>query len=231
MMTFCSSGQHVFLLLPHTYLSFLQISPDDLLLDSLMKISNHPYTSVFHVVNVLLPLSLICYFFIHYFCPFLISVRIFCIMQFIVLMIQSLLIFVAPSSFLTELANLLCPLVCLPVSSLYFSTLIFQLAVFSLTLSSWHEWLLFFSRSLCFRSLFSSGIYNSWIFRAVLPFLFRHVLKSPFKSWCYVPMATVASDSVTKASTELILQCFSCLPYHIKMGELNFLVWWLITLH
>jgi len=60
-------------------------------------------------------------------------------MQFIVLMIQSLLIFIAPSSPVMELAALFAPLVCLPVSSLYFSTLIFQLAVFSLTLSSWHE--------------------------------------------------------------------------------------------
>lgn len=158
------------------------------------------------------------------------SLIIFCVKQFFVLVIWSLLIFIAPSSLLMELAAL-SPLVCLPVSSLFFSTLIFQLAVFSHTLSSGHEWLLFFSVCLCFRSSFSSGIYHSWIFHAVFSFLLCHVLKSPLKTWFYVPMATVTSDSVTKASTELILQCFSCLPYHIKMGKLNFLIWWLLSLH
>lgn len=158
------------------------------------------------------------------------SLILFCVKQFFVLVFWSLLIFIAPSSLLMELAALLSPLVC-PVSSLFLSTLIFQLAVFSHTLSSGHEWLLFFSGSLCFRSSFSSGIYHCWIFHAVFSFLLCHVLKSPLNTWFYVPMATVTSDSVTKASTELILQCFSCLPYHIKMGELNFLIWWLISLH
>lgn len=214
-----------------THLSFLQISFDDLLFDPLMKIANHLYISGFHVTNVLFPLSFICYFFICYFCPFLISAMTFCIMWFIVLTIQSLLIFTARSSLLTKTAALLSPLVSLAVSSLYFSTLIFQLAVFSATLSSWHEWLLFFSGSLCFRSSFSSGIYSSWIFHTVFSFLLCCVIKSHLKTRFYVLMATVTSDSVTKASIELILWCFSCLPYHMKVGELNFLIWWLITLH
>lgn len=131
---------------------------------------------------------------------------------------------------LMELAALLCLLGCLPVSAFCFSTSIAQWAVFSLILCSLHEWLLFFSMSLCFKSSFSSGIYSSWIFHDVLSFLLLHVLKSPLNTWFYVPMATATSDSVTKARTELILPCFSCLPHHVKMGEPIFLIWWLITL-
>lgn len=80
----------------HTIFAFLPISFDDLLIDSSMKILDHSYIPGFHVVNLLHILSSICYFFIPYFCPFLMSVMIFCIKQFIVLMI--LLIFIAPFS-------------------------------------------------------------------------------------------------------------------------------------
>lgn len=82
---------------------------------TLLTILSHPHLSGFHVANELFPLSLICYSLIRYFSSFLISVMIFCIMQCVVLMIQSLLIFIAPSS-LTQLIAL-CPSLCLPVSS------------------------------------------------------------------------------------------------------------------
>lgn len=230
-MTFCSSGQHVFLLLPCCISVF---PPDQLWWLALWSFNENCQSSIhiwfscykcaFSLISHLLflyPLFLsffdlchdLLYNAIHYphnpvpayfHCAFLSSYRDSC-----------------SSS----------PLVSLVVSSLYFSTLIFQLAVFSATLYSWHEWLLFFSGSLCFRSSFSSGIYSSWIFHTVFSFLLCHVLKSHLKTGFYVLMATATSDSVTKASTELILQCFSCLPYHMKMGEVNFLIWWLITLH
>lgn len=62
---------------------------------------------------------------------------------------------------------------------------------------------------------------------STLSFIFSPVMSlNPLKTWFHVPMATVTLDSVTKESTELILQCFSCLQNQIKMGELNFPTWW-----
>lgn len=210
MITLCSSGQ-IFLLQPHHF-AFLQVSFDDLLIDSSMKIFDHSCIPGFCVINLLLPLSSICCFLISYFCPLLVPVMIFCIAQFIALTI--LLIFIDPSSSYGASCSSL-PLG-VPAS---FCFLFFHLdstvcAVFSLILCSLHEWLLFFSVSLCFRSSFSSVIYSSWIFHDVLSFLLLHVLKSPLNTWFYVPMATATSDSVTKASTEF---CSAFLVYHITL--------------
>lgn len=189
-----------------------------------MRIPDHSHIPGFCVVNLLLPLSSICFFFFPYFHPFLVSLMIFCIMLFIVLVI--LVIFIAPS----PSYGASCSSSPLDVPSSFCFLFLHLDSTVSCLLSCVHRMNGYFSVSLCFRSSFSSGIYSSWIFHDVLSFLLLHVLKSLLNTWFYVPMATATSDSVTKASTELILQCFSCLPHHIKMGELVFLMWWLITL-
>lgn len=97
MINFCSSGQ-VFLLLPH-HLCF----PADQLWWLAHRLFDENPRSFIHTsflcCKLLLPLSSICYFFIPYFCPFLITVMIFYVMQYCIHIVLTILfIFIVPSS-------------------------------------------------------------------------------------------------------------------------------------
>lgn len=157
-----------------TYLSFLQSSSDGFLIDSLMKIPNHPFLSVYHVF---LSLSLTCYFFSHYFCPLLIPVMIFYVMQFNLSSLSSPAYFHCPffSSYGVGFFPPWCSCKFLRVISPHRS-----FSWLSFLLFSRLEWLLFFSglRVSDPHFLQASTILES----SMLSFLLCSVLKSHLKT-------------------------------------------------